>query len=40
MTAWAWARAAAASDDLICIAGSLFLLGEIKARRQGLAPEF
>ena len=40
MTALAWARAAAAPDDLICIAGSLFLLGEIKARQQGLALEF
>lgn len=40
ITAWAWARAAAQPDDLICIAGSLFLLGEIKAWQRGSAPEF
>ncbi|ETX07624.1 bifunctional folylpolyglutamate synthase/dihydrofolate synthase [Candidatus Entotheonella palauensis] len=39
-TALAWAQAAANPDDMICIAGSLFLLGEIKARQRGSAPEF
>ncbi|ETW96361.1 MAG: hypothetical protein ETSY1_26915 [Candidatus Entotheonella factor] len=40
ITALAWAQAAANPDDMICIAGSLFLLGEIKARQRGLTPEF
>ena len=40
VTALAWARAVAAPDDLICIAGSLYLLGEIKAWQKGVALEF
>jgi dihydrofolate synthase/folylpolyglutamate synthase len=34
------ARQRAQPSDLICVAGSLFLLGEIKARQQGVALEF
>ncbi len=40
VTALAWARAAANPEDMICVAGSLFLLGEIKAWQRGMAPEF
>jgi dihydrofolate synthase/folylpolyglutamate synthase len=40
ITALSWARAAVHADDLICVAGSLFLLGEIKAWQKGLALEF
>lgn len=40
VTALAWARAAAHPDDMICVAGSLFLLGEIKAWQRGITPEF
>lgn len=40
VTALAWAQEAAQPDDMICIAGSLFLLGEIKAWQRGLSPEF
>ncbi len=39
-TALAWAQEAANPDDMICVAGSLFLLGEIKALQQGIALEF
>ncbi len=39
-TAFAWAQAAAHPDDMICVAGSLFLLGEIKAKQQGSTLEF
>jgi dihydrofolate synthase/folylpolyglutamate synthase len=40
ITAFEHARGQAKADDLICVAGSLFLLGELKARQQGLEPEF
>ncbi len=40
ITAWHWARAEVQPDDMICIAGSLFLLGEIKAWQSGRALEF
>jgi dihydrofolate synthase/folylpolyglutamate synthase len=40
ITALSWARAAAHPDDMICVAGSLFLLGEIKAQQKGFALEF
>lgn len=39
-TALAWAQAAAGPEDMICVAGSLFLLGEIKAWQRGVALEF
>jgi dihydrofolate synthase/folylpolyglutamate synthase len=40
VTALAWARAAAHPDDMICVAGSLFLLGELKAWQKGIGLEF
>jgi dihydrofolate synthase/folylpolyglutamate synthase len=40
VTALTWARTAANPDDMICIAGSLFLLGEIKAWQRKAALEF
>jgi dihydrofolate synthase/folylpolyglutamate synthase len=40
VTALLWAQAEARPDDMICIAGSLFLLGEIKAWQKGVALEF
>lgn len=39
-SALAWAQDAASPHDMICVAGSLFLIGEIKARQQGIALEF
>lgn len=39
-TALALARQQARPADLICVAGSLFLLGELKAQQQGLPLEF
>ena len=40
VAAFDYARQQAKADDLICVAGSLFLLGELKAHQQGLKPEF
>jgi dihydrofolate synthase/folylpolyglutamate synthase len=40
VTALAQARSKAQPTDVVCVTGSLLLLGEIKARLQGLAPEF
>jgi len=34
------ARSRASPADLICVAGSLFLLGELKAHQQGIPLEF
>jgi dihydrofolate synthase/folylpolyglutamate synthase len=38
--ALALARKLAQPSDLICVTGSLMLIGELKARLQGLALEF
>lgn len=38
--ALAQARSKAQPTDVVCVTGSLLLLGEIKARLQGLTPEF
>jgi dihydrofolate synthase/folylpolyglutamate synthase len=38
--ALAQARSKAQPADVVCVTGSLLLLGEIKARLQGLALEF
>jgi dihydrofolate synthase/folylpolyglutamate synthase len=40
VVALAQARSKAQPTDVVCVTGSLLLLGEIKARLQGLAPEF
>jgi dihydrofolate synthase / folylpolyglutamate synthase len=40
VVALAQARCKAQSTDVICVTGSLLFVGEIKARLQGLAPEF
>jgi len=40
IVALAQARSKAQPTDVVCVTGSLLLLGEIKARLQGLAPEF
>jgi dihydrofolate synthase/folylpolyglutamate synthase len=40
VVALAQARCKAQSTDVICVTGSLLLVGEIKTRLQGLAPEF
>ena len=40
VVALAQARSKAQPMDVVCVTGSLLLLGEIKARLQGLAPEF
>jgi dihydrofolate synthase/folylpolyglutamate synthase len=40
MQALELARARAHPDDLVCVTGSLLLIGELKARLQGLTPEF
>jgi dihydrofolate synthase/folylpolyglutamate synthase len=40
VVALAQARCRAQSTDVICVTGSLYLVGEIKARLQGLALEF
>ncbi len=40
VTALRWARESAHPDDMICIAGSLFLLGELKAWQRGISLEF
>jgi dihydrofolate synthase/folylpolyglutamate synthase len=40
VAALAQARSKAQPTDVVCVTGSLLLLGEIKARLQGLAPEF
>ena len=40
VVALAQARCKAQSTDVICVTGSLYLVGEIKTRLQGLTPEF
>ena len=40
VVALAQARCQAQSTDVICVTGSLYLVGEIKTRLQGLTPEF
>ena len=40
VVALAQARSQAQPTDVVCVTGSLLLLGEIKARLQGLTPEF
>ncbi len=40
VVALAQARRQAQAMDVICVTGSLYLVGEIKARLQGLTPEF
>ena len=40
VVALAQARYKAQSTDVICVTGSLYLVGEIKTRLQGLTPEF
>ena len=40
LVALAQARSKAQPTDVVCVTGSLLLLGEIKARLQGLTPEF
>ena len=40
VVALAHARSQAQFTDVVCITGSLLLVGEVKARLQGLAPEF
>jgi dihydrofolate synthase/folylpolyglutamate synthase len=40
IVALAQARSKAQPTDVVCVTGSLLLLGEIKARLQGLTPEF
>ena len=40
VVALAQARCQAQATDVVCVTGSLYLVGEIKTRLQGLAPEF
>jgi dihydrofolate synthase/folylpolyglutamate synthase len=40
VVALAQTRCKAQASDVICVTGSLLLVGEMKARLQGLAPEF
>jgi dihydrofolate synthase/folylpolyglutamate synthase len=40
IVALAQARSKAQFTDVVCVTGSLLLVGEVKARLQGLAPEF
>ncbi len=40
IVALAQARSKAQATDVVCVTGSLLLLGEIKTRLQGLALEF
>ena len=40
VVALAQARCQAQATDVVCATGSLYLVGEIKTRLQGLAPEF
>jgi dihydrofolate synthase/folylpolyglutamate synthase len=40
VAALAQARCQAQPTDVICVTGSLYLVGEIKTRLQGLTPEF
>ena len=40
VAALAQARSKAQATDVVCVTGSLLLLGEIKTRLQGLALEF
>jgi dihydrofolate synthase / folylpolyglutamate synthase len=40
VVALAQARCKAQATDVICVTGSLYLVGEIKTRLQGLTPEF
>jgi dihydrofolate synthase/folylpolyglutamate synthase len=40
VVALAQARCQAQATDVICVTGSLYLVGEIKTRLQGLTPEF
>ena len=40
VVALAQARSKAQATDVVCVTGSLLLLGEIKTRLQGLALEF
>ena len=40
VVALAQTRCKVQSTDVICVTGSLYLVGEIKARLQGLTPEF
>lgn len=40
LSALTMARANARTDELICMTGSVLLIGELKARLQGITPEF